>query len=341
MSDELSDRLLCVLRATTGVSNLAYRAAPRTLTGGFWAELLSFSLEDPPPGWEGQLVARVMPDPLLAAKETAIQAAVADAGVPTPRVLASGGPAHGLGRAFMVMDHADGAPLLAGLDDVRHLLGAPRRLWGMADVLASVMAALHTVDPEPIRARLATVDGAAKTVPEMLDMMRSSSVRIARRDLEQVSQWMLDHPCASTPDVVCHGDLHPFNVLSDDRGQVTLLDWSASLLAPRAYDVAFTSFMLADAPVGVPRPLRAPVRAIGRTLASRFVRRYHHHSGTTVDPLAIEWYRAVVALRALVEVAAWEHDQLADDRAGHPWLLLRDAFAAQLQAVSGVMVRAR
>jgi aminoglycoside phosphotransferase (APT) family kinase protein len=111
----------------------------------------------------------------------------------------------------------------------------------MPDVLASVMAALHTVDPAPIRARLASVDGVATTIPEMLDSLRSSSVRFARSDLAQVAQWLIDHPCASAPDVVCHGDLHPFNVLSDQDGRVTLLDWSAALLAPRAYDVAFTS----------------------------------------------------------------------------------------------------
>jgi aminoglycoside phosphotransferase (APT) family kinase protein len=340
MSAEHAERLLCVLRATTGVPNLAYRTAPRKLTGGFWAELLAFSLEDPPPGWEGELVARVMPDPLVAAKETAIQSVVADAGVPTPRVRASGGPDDGLGRAFMVMDHADGVPLLAGLDDVGGLLGAPRRLWRMPDVLASVMAALHMVDPVPIRARLASVDGVATTVPEMLDNMRSSSVRIARSDLVDVAQWLIDNPCASAPDVVCHGDVHPFNVLNDVGGQVTLLDWSAAVLAPRAYDVAFTSFMLADAPIGVPRPMRGLVRAAGRRLAARFVRRYHHHSGTTVDPVAIEWHSAVVALRALVEVAGWAHDQVADARAGHPWLLSTDAFATQLHAVSGVTVRA-
>jgi len=341
MGDELADRLLCVLRATTGVSTLAYRAAPRRLTGGFWAELLAFSLEHAPPGLEGELVARVMPDPLLAAKETAIQSAVADAGVPTPRVLAFDGPDTGLGRAFMVMDHADGLPLLAGLDDARGLVGAPRRLWRMPDVLASVMAELHTVDPEPIRNRLASVEGVATTGPEMLDYLRSSSVRVGRSDLAQAAQWLLDHPCAAAPDVVCHGDLHPFNVLSDRSGQITLLDWSAAVLAPPAYDVAFTSFMLAGAPIDVPRSLRGLVRAVGRRLAARFIRRYSHHSEVTIDPAAIEWYRAVVALRALVEIAGWAHDDVADARAEHPWLLSRDAFAAQLHAVSGVTVAAR
>jgi aminoglycoside phosphotransferase (APT) family kinase protein len=175
----------------------------------------------------------------------------------------------------------------------------------------------------------------------MLDQMRSASVRIARSDLAQVAQWLLDHSCASGPDVVCHGDLHPFNVLSDQSGQVTLLDWSAAVLAPRAYDVAFTSLMLAGAPLDVPRPMRGLVRAAGRRLAARFVRCYQRHSGTTVDPVAIEWYSAVVALRALVEIAGWAHDGIADERAGHPWLLSRDAFAAQLQTVSGVTVAAR
>jgi len=93
----------------TGLPALAYAQAPQVLSGGSWAELLAFSLADPPAGWPRDLVARVMPEPGLARKETIVQAAVAAAGDPTRAVRASGGPDSGLGRAFMVMDRARGA----------------------------------------------------------------------------------------------------------------------------------------------------------------------------------------------------------------------------------------
>ena len=86
------------------------------MQGGFWAELFSFSLANPPANWPAELVARLMPDPGSARKETIVQRAVAAAGFPTPLVRAAGGPDDGLGLAFMVMDRAPGGPALAGLD---------------------------------------------------------------------------------------------------------------------------------------------------------------------------------------------------------------------------------
>src|SRR5260221_11825184 len=106
--------LLEVVRTTTVGPALAYASEPVRLTGGFWAELLAFALTDPPPGWPRELVARIMPDAGVARKETIVQAAVSAAGYPTPAVRASSGPDNELGRAFMIMDRARGAPLLPG-----------------------------------------------------------------------------------------------------------------------------------------------------------------------------------------------------------------------------------
>jgi aminoglycoside phosphotransferase (APT) family kinase protein len=341
MRDDLAERLLCVLRGITGVSDLMYREAPERLTGGFWAELLAFSLDHAPPGWRGQLVARVMPDAQTAAKETVVQAAMADAGVPTPTVRASGGPDNGLGRAFMVMDRAEGVPLLAGIERVSGLLGAPRRLWRMPDVLASVMAQLHATDPAPTRQRLAQLDGVRATLADQLDWLRAWAQQSNRADLAAAAQWLLDHRGTDANEVVCHGDLHPFNVLVDHDRNVTVLDWSVALLAPRAYDVAFTSLLLANPPIAVPGPAQGAVRAVGRGLAARFVRRYEHHSGTHIDATTLPRYQAMVALRALVEVARWVHEDVVDARTGHPWLLCGDAFAGKVTAVTGVPVRPR
>ena len=72
MTDELPGRLLAMLRTATGNPQLDFAAPPEPLTGGFWAELLAFRLTGAPDGLDGDLVARVMPDPALARKETLV-----------------------------------------------------------------------------------------------------------------------------------------------------------------------------------------------------------------------------------------------------------------------------
>lgn len=129
--------------------------------------------------------------------------------------------------------------------------------------------------------------------------------------------------------VVCHGDLHPFNLLVDDD-QWTLIDWSAAVIADPHYDLAFTSLMLANPPLGGPAPVRAAARAIGARLAHRFLRSYEQLSGNPIDPDRLTWGRQVHALRALVELNTWEAQGTADTHTGHPWFALRAHFEAQL-----------
>jgi hypothetical protein len=134
MDTDIAERLIGVLRSATGTRDLEYERRPEPMRGGFWAELLSFSLAHPPDGWPAELVARLMPDPGTARKETLVQRTVAAAGYPTPLVRASGGPDCGLGRPFMVMDRAAGSSALPGLDGltpaaVPRLLGQIRNCW--------------------------------------------------------------------------------------------------------------------------------------------------------------------------------------------------------------------
>jgi len=110
---DIAGRLIGVLRSATGTPGLDYERWPEPMRGGFWAELFAFSLANPPDGWPAGLVARLMPDPGSARKETIVQRAVAAAGFPTPSVRAAGGPDDGLGLAFMVMDRAPGGPTRA------------------------------------------------------------------------------------------------------------------------------------------------------------------------------------------------------------------------------------
>jgi aminoglycoside phosphotransferase (APT) family kinase protein len=341
VNDELEGRLLDVLRARTGKPELNYAGPPVPLHGGFWAELVAFSLTDPPPGWPADLVARVMPDAWFARKETIVQAGMAAAGFPTPAVRAAGGPDDGVGRAFMVMDRADGSPLLSGLEGIGAIVTVLRTAGRLPEVLASTMARLHAIDPQPIRDQLDREgDEAPSTVDGLLGMLERLAAGFQRADLAAAARWLLEHPPPPAADVVCHGDLHPFNLLVSDK-RVTVLDWSNCMLAPRTHDVAFTSLMLAEPSIAVPAPLRPLLRSAGRLLARRFIRRYERNAQVTVAPAELAWHRAVVCLRALTEVASWVHHGVVADHESHPWLVIGQVTAARLSAVTGIEVRPR
>jgi aminoglycoside phosphotransferase (APT) family kinase protein len=337
---DIDRRLLAVLRDTTGLPALAYARQPESLSGGFWAELMAFSLVDAPAGWPRDLVARMMPDAAVARKETIIQAAVAATGFPTPPVRAAGGEESGLGRAFMVMDRASGAALLPSLSGPAALAGGIRMARRIPDVLASAMAGLHALDPAPVMDKLRQAGAAPVTIDGMLEVIAELAAGYQRPDLAAACGWLIRHPVPPTPDVICHGDLHPFNLLADDA-QITVLDWSAALLAPRAYDVAFTALMLSEPPLQVPGQVRPLVRWIGRRLARHFVRRYQAHAGTPIGAAELRWHQAVVCLRALADVASWAHGGELSHREGHPWLITGQEMAALLSEVTGTAVRPR
>lgn len=338
MHDGPALRLLTVMRDLAHAPTLDFAAPPEWLAGGFWAELLSFRLDNAPAWLSGDLVARVMPDPATARKETAIQAEVAGQGFPTPAVHLAGGPETGLGRAFMVMDLAQGALLLAGLDGMKAIRRLPHLFASIPKALATPMAELHRLDPAPVRARLEDAGSAAPTISGLLDSLLTAADLYGRRDLVGAAEWLAANPPSPSTPVICHGDLHPFNVLVDGTGNLTVLDWSAGVLAPREYDAAFTSLLLAEPPLAVPRAGRRVVRAGGRLLARRFLREYRERGGA-VDAGSLRWHQSVVCLRALVEVAGWASAGEVETKSGHPWLVCGPAFASRLSKLTGVMVR--
>jgi len=336
---DIADELIGVLRSATGTPGLEYERRPEPMRGGFWAELFAFSLANPPAGWPAGLVARLMPDPGSARKETIVQRAVAAAGFPTPFVRAAGGPDDGLGQAFMIMDRAPGGPALSGLDGLSPT-AMPRLLRQIPDLLATSMARLHALDPGLVRDELEQLREVPVTVEGLLAALVRFAGAFGRPDLADAGRWLADHPPGPASDVICHGDLHPFNLLADDD-QVTVLDWSTALLAPRAHDVGFTSLQLSEPALRVPGWQRPLVRMFGRVLARRFVRGYQRRAAVTVEPGELRWHQAVVCLRALVEVASWVHEGASDARAGHPWLINGPTFARRLARLTGAPVRAR
>jgi hypothetical protein len=197
----ITERLIGVLRSATGTPDLEYDRRPEPMRGGFWAELFAFSLANPPGGWPAELVARLMPDPGSARKETIVQRAVAAAGFPTPIVRAAGSPDDGLGVAFMVMDRAPGGPALSGLDGLSPA-AVPRLLREIPDLLATSMGRLHALDPGLVRAELERLREVPVTVEGLLAALVRFADTFGRTDLADAGRWLAAHPPGPSPDVI-------------------------------------------------------------------------------------------------------------------------------------------
>ena len=132
---------------------------------------------------------------------------------------------------------------------------------------------------------------------------------------------------------VCHGDLHPINLLVDDRDRVTLVDWTAAYIAEPAFDLAFTTLMIREAPVEVPGPLTPVVRRAAGWLAGRVLSTYRELAephGIVVDDERLAWHTALACTRVLTEYESWG----PGERPGHPFVGMARSVQSQLEAVT-------
>jgi aminoglycoside phosphotransferase (APT) family kinase protein len=312
---------------------------PTPLTGGFWASMYRLRLEGQPQAVPPDVVFRIAPDAVMGAKELTVQQTVADLGFSTPHVWLAGS-ADDIGGTWSVMDFAAGTAPLGGLDGFAALRQAPGLLGRLSAQLALPMAGLHALDPEPVSTAVAA---AAPTVAWSVDNLLTNfeaSAEIHRRsDLIAAVRALADRRFAEGETVICHGDLHPFNLLIDGDGAVTVVDWTAAIRAEPAYDVAFTELLLANPPLDASGPLGAVIRWIGVHLARRFVARYravapHHDLGM------LAWYRGLHGLRILLEAASLENAE-GSVPGGHPFTALAPAAASTLSAVTGLPIQTR
>jgi aminoglycoside phosphotransferase (APT) family kinase protein len=280
------------------------------------------------------VVLRVVPHPEMGAKEIAVQAALAQAGAPTPTVHLTGPAGGPLGDAWAVMDLAPGEPLLAGLDGAAALRQLPRILARLPAQLADTMAAVHRIDPGPLVLRVrAAAPTVALTLDELWLPLRAGAELTGRNDLADALDTLADHPPPHGETVLCHGDLHPFNLLRDGE-RISVLDWTAALVAPPAYDVALTWLLLRYPPLAAPPALRPIVGAGATVLARRFLHSYRR-ANPTADLTNLDWYTALHATRILIDLATWQNTD--DPRAsGHPWHLIAPGAATELTRTTGI-----
>jgi len=288
-----------------------------------------------PAGVADDVVVRLAPHRAMGAKEAEVQRAVAAEGFPTPPVWLSC-PDEASGGWWSVMDYCPGAPLLTGLDGIAALRRAPTLLRTLPAQLAQTMASLHRLDPEPVTAavRAAAID-VAWSVSELLDHLRSGAAAAGRRDVAAALTRLASDVASSAQAVVCHGDLHTFNIL-DRGGVLVVIDWTGAVVADPCFDLAFTELLLANPPLTLPGPLAPVGTTAGRLLARRFISAYTRaNPAVALDRL--EWFRALHSARVLIEVTT-RRTTHGPDAGGHPLATVAPAAARNLAATTGVSV---
>ena len=235
--------------------------------------------------------------PLRARTERATQNAVAGLGYPAPRVLLANPDPAILGGGFLVMERVAGRPLL----DVRKV--------GVASVLVDMQLKLHALDAEVL---LAALDREGPPISRNMVTVESHLARLGRRiadghlrGLERAMAWLVEQqPSNGRARVICHGDLHPQNILMDGARVTGVIDWPNVVVADRECDVASTRVILGLVPVGlmgVPPALRGIVEVARRILVGRYVAGYRRRQ--PLDGGRLAYYEALACMRGLVRTA--------------------------------------
>jgi aminoglycoside phosphotransferase (APT) family kinase protein len=336
----LADELLAGLGPVVERDDLAFSEAPAVLSGGFFTENHSFRLADVPPPWNGPMVVRLFPVVVsddAVRREAVVQREIGAAGFPTPAVVRFDPDARIDGRRYFIMERMPGTPLMGGIRARALMRDGPRLLPRLARVTAELQADLHAIEPGPV---IAALDGTPATIERWFDELQrlidSGGVGFAAG-----LRWLIaNRPVERGRLALCHGDLHPGNILVDDDGEVTaVLDWTVATIAEPVLDVGFTTMALSLAPIDAPRPVQRVMSRFGRGIANRYVRAYSARTGADLSNRP--YYEA---LRCALEVGhAASYRLAAADGRGHEqprptWDSIADTMVRYFRVRTGVTI---
>lgn len=219
-----------------------------------------------PDEWRQPLVVRVKPRPDqgdVARHEQAVHDWLASHGYPAPRVLEVFEPGVITPRPTQVIERAPGVMML---DAVKR---APWTAGRNLNTLAALQVQLQRLPVDGFPESVDVVDRRL-SLPRAI-VSRSDDPALASA-LEQVDA--LVPRLRDAPQVVCHGDFHPLNVLVDGS-TASVIDWSDGGIGDRHGDVARTLLLLELAAIAAgSRVERVVLGRVGPMLARRYRRAY-------------------------------------------------------------------
>ena len=332
---ELQALFLNAVRAATSTPTLAIRGTFTPISGGYCAKIYGVEFDNAPPDLDRPLVLRVLPNANHPEHEIAMQRAIAELGYPAPTVRLADPTETTIGQPYMLMDRAVGVPLLSNLALGRAITMLPRILASLPKILANALVELHQLDTAPVRAAL-TATGIEKSegATSLLSSLIASPGVEHVASLQQAVGWLRQHEPPVAQVVVCHGDLHPLNILAVGTDVTAIIDWTGARFADPAFDVGCTAVLVAQAPLAAPKAVQPILRAIGRSLARRFVKQYR--TRMPLDETQLKWHEAWQCTRAIAEVANWRLIGAAVQT--HPFETSLAGLTKHLRSITGIEV---
>jgi aminoglycoside phosphotransferase (APT) family kinase protein len=169
---------------------------------------------------------------------------------------------------------------LAGQNMWANAVGPQARrgyLLRLAHDLAAVQARLHAVRAEALHdsARRFGVDPARFTLAGEVERLADRVERARLAGLRPGTAWLLaNQPAPAEAEVICHGDFHPLNVMVAGTRCTGVIDWSQTVVAEPAFDVAGTRMLGLYGDLGLEPPLRWLVDGARRLMARRYLAAY-------------------------------------------------------------------
>lgn len=226
-------------------------------------------LREPPPGTKPGRAHDVT-------REAGIIAALADSGVPVPRVV-------GIGADFFVMERMAGAPLESE-DDARAIDPGCRHELGL-QVIAT-LARLHQLAPHTVGLDVPPTPYVERQIRRVGDAwLRVGSGCAHDAAWQAVRARLVERvPNEHGPTVVMHGDFRLSNLLVDDGRITAVLDWELCTIGDAMVDLAWLldDWRSPDEPaISMP----SPTRAGGFPTRGQLIDVYCHETGFSVDRL--------------------------------------------------------
>ena len=318
MAETIDLDLLTLLRGEIG-ANIDYAEPPTPLTGGYDAAIHTFSLTgvdliSAAAEYSEPLVLRMMQRPEdghRVRREAATHLAATSQGYPAPKVLLWSDRPAALGRPFLIMQRIPGANLMAGFFRAGGLLG---RLLGLSPILAEAHVRLHRLDPLALQAALgeAGLDPAAHTFEGELGRLARAVPEDSPKAAFDALAWLREHrPPRRGREVICHGDFHPLNLVSDGARPPGVVDWANAIVAEPEYDAGATTILLRYGPAKFPPALMPLVSALRSWLVVRYLGAYRRQ--LPLDAAKLRYFQAYRIASALT------FDGAMVRRSGSPW----------------------
>ena len=292
-ADGLEDALREVVAESTGDPSVQIKSLVR-LSGGASRETWSFDALHGDGTVEPLILRRDPPGALksVMAKEQEVLGAASAAAVPVPRLVAAGGGSSPIGSAFMIMERIPGETIPRRiLRDEAFEAARPK----MAAQCGTILARIHAI---PLDAVPVLVRG------EPLDEMRAALDELGQPHpaFELGLRWLADHQPPLNEPAVVHGDFRNGNLIVDERGVRSVLDWEMARLGDPLEDLAWLC-------VRAWRFGHDDRRVGGFGDVDDLVRSYEAESGRRVDLDALRWWETLGTLKwgVICIMQAWTH----------------------------------